>query len=59
MKYTNKEIDYFMTEFEDKFYLFPAPEEGFVTKVLRLVGGQQKNISYAKDYLFEEVSKNL
>lgn len=32
MKYTNKEIDYFMTEKEGIFYLYPAEENGFATK---------------------------
>lgn len=59
MKYTNKEIDFFMTEFKGQFYLYPAPEQGMTEKVLRLTEGNQKNIDYAKDYLFEEVSKNL
>ena len=62
MKYTNKEIDYFMTECEGEFYLFPAPEEGMVCKTLRLTvpkSGQTKNISFASDYLFEEVIKNF
>lgn len=59
MKYTNQEIDYFMTEFEGQFYLYPASEQGFVEKTLRLANGNQKNISYAKDYTFEEVGKNL
>ncbi len=59
MKYTNQEIDYFMTEFENEFYLYPAPEQGLTEKTLRLAKGNQTNISYAKDYKFEEVSKNL
>lgn len=62
MKYTNKEIDFFMTEREGKFYLYPATENGFSVKSLRVVptkSGQSKNIDYAKDYLFEEVSKSL
>lgn len=59
MKYTNQEIDYFMTEFEGQFYLYPAPEQGLTAKTLRLAEGNQSNISYARDYIFEEVSKNL
>ena len=59
MKYTNQEIDYFMTEFEGQFYLYPASEQGMTTKTLRLTDGNQKNIDYAKNYLFEEVSKNF
>ena len=60
MKYTNKEIDYFMTEKDDIFYLYPAEDEGFVQKTLRLVSKQnQSSIKWAKDYEFSEVSKNF
>ena len=62
MKYTNKEIDYFMTEQEGKFYLFPAPEQGMSEKRLRVLPtktGQTKGISFAADYLFEEVIKSF
>ena len=62
MKYTNKEIDYFMTEKEGVYYLYPAQEKGFSAKSLRVLptaSGQTKNINFAKDYTFEEVSKNL
>lgn len=60
MKYTNKEIDYFMTEKEGVFYLYPAEEQGFVSKSLRLTSKQnQSQINWAKDYEFEEVSKNF
>ena len=61
MKYTNKEIDFFMTEKDNVFYLYPAPEEGLKEKTLRVLptkSGQIKNISFAKDYIFEEVIKN-
>ncbi len=61
MKYTNKEIDFFMTEKDDKFYLYPAPKEGILEKTLRILptkSGQVTNISWAKDYIFEEVIKN-
>lgn len=53
MKYSNQEIDYFMTEQEGIFYLYPASEEGFVAKKLRVLptkSGQVKNISFAQDY---------
>lgn len=61
MKYTTKEIDYFMTEKEGIFYLYPANEEGFIQKTLRLVSKatQQTGINWAKDYQFEEVSKDF
>lgn len=61
MKYTTKEIDYFMTEKDGTFYLYPAEEQGFVTKSLRVTSKQNQanNIKWAKDYEFEEVSKNF
>ena len=55
MKYTNKEIDFFMTEKDDIFYLYPAPKDGFVEKTLRVLptkSGQTANIDFAKDYIF-------
>ena len=61
MKYTKKEIDFFMTEQEGIFYLYPAPEEGLKEKTLRVKPsktGQVKNISFTKDFIFEEVIKN-
>lgn len=61
MKYTNKEIDFFMTEQEGIFYLYPAPEEGIKEKTLRVLptkSRQTKNISFAQDYIFEEVIKD-
>ena len=61
MKYTNQEIDYFMTEKDGIFYLYPADENGFTCKSLRVIAksAQKANISWAKDYTFEEVSKNF
>ena len=62
MKYTNKEIDYFMTEKDGQFYLYPATEDGFAVKCLRLTTtskNQSSQINWAKDYLFEEVSKSF
>ena len=62
MKYTNKEIDFFMTEKDNLFYLFPASEEGFVQKTLRIIPaktGQTENINFASDFLFEEVIKGF
>lgn len=61
MKYTKNEIDFFMTEQDGIFYLFPAPETGLKEKTLRILPtktGQVKNISFAKDYIFEEVIKD-
>lgn len=60
MKYTNKEIDYFMTEKDGKFYLYPAEEDGFVSKCLRISCKQKQNqINWAKDYEFEVISKSF
>ena len=60
MKYTTKEVDYFMTEKDGTFYLYPAEEQGFVTRSLRVTSKQnQAHIKWAKDYEFEEVSKNF
>ena len=62
MKYTNKEIDFFMTERDGTFYLYPAPENGLKEKTLRMcVGknGQIKGIDFAKDFIFEEVIKDF
>ena len=61
MKYTNKEIDYLMKEKNDVFYLYPADDNGFVQKKLRLSSKQsnQPSINWAKDYEFEEVCKNF
>lgn len=60
MKYTNKEIDYFMTEKDGIFYLYPAGETGFVSKSLRISSKiNNSNIIWAKDYKFEEVIKSF
>ena len=60
MHYTNKEIDYFMTEKDNVYYLYPASENGFTQKILRISAKQnQKSINWAKDYQFEEVVKNF
>lgn len=59
MKYTNKEIDYFMTERDNKFYLYPAQEQGFTEKRLRVSPISNPNANWAKDYLFEEIIKDF
>ena len=60
MNYTNKEIDFFMTEKDNKFYLYPATENGFSQKILRINAKQkQSTINWAKDYEFEEVIKEF
>ena len=58
--YTNDEIDYFATSFNDKCYLIPVEECG-TEKILRILpakNGQTKGIDWAKDYELEEVIKN-
>jgi hypothetical protein len=50
-----------MTEQDGIFYLYPAPEVGLKEKTLRTQPtktGQVKNISFAKDFVFEEVIKD-
>ena len=63
MKYTPEEIDFFMTEWEEKFYLIPCDKER-ATFTLRLAdpyGNAKfvKDVHWAKDYLIEEVIKTL
>ena len=58
--YTNQEIDYFVTIFNNKCYLIPVEECG-ADKKLRILpakNGQVKGITWAKDYELEEVIKN-
>ena len=58
MKYTNKEIDYFCTWFENECYLVSVSECGKTEKNLRLVptrNGQVKGICFAKNYIAKEV----
>lgn len=60
MKYTNEEIDFFMTEKDGIFYLYPAEEQGFTVKCLRVTAkSNQKQINWAKNYIFEEVIKGF
>ena len=58
--YKEDNIDYFMTYWDDKYYLIPIEECGAREKTLRLIppkNGQIKGISFAKDYIAEEVLK--
>lgn len=64
MRYSKEDIDYFMTEKDGQFYLYPAPDKDHTCqeKTLRVLptkSGQTANISWAKDYLFEEVIKQF
>lgn len=56
--YNENVIDYFMTEYQNNFYLVPFKECGTKEKKLRLVppkNGQIKGISFAKDYLASKI----
>ena len=60
--YTENDIDYFMTEYNEQYYLVPVTECG-KQKKLRIEipksGASTKNINWAKDYLAQEVLKSL
>ena len=59
MKYTPDEIDFFMTEFENKFYLVPC-ENAKNEMRLRFKptkNNQDNKANFAKDFEFEEVIK--
>ena len=59
MKYTPDEIDFFMTEFNDEFYLIPC-EKARAEMKLRFKptkNNQDYKAFFAKDYKFEEVIK--
>ena len=58
-KYTEDEIDFFITSFNGKTYLVPVSECGS-DKILRILppkNGQTRGITWAKDYELEEVVK--
>lgn len=60
-RYTKNEIDYFATFWDDRCYLVPV-EETSTDKRLRFEppkNGQTKGITFAQDYLVEEVLKRL
>ena len=56
-KYTVEDCDYFMTTYQDKFYLFPV----FGTSEARfwLQKSRLSTQKYAEDYLAEKVLQNL
>lgn len=59
--YKEDNIDYFCTWYENKCYLILVSECGKSEKKLRTQptkNGQIKNISFAKDYIAEEVLQN-
>lgn len=56
--YNENAVDYFMTEFNGKYYLVPFNECGTRSKRLRLKptkNNQTKGVSFAKDYLAEKI----
>lgn len=58
-QYTEQEIDYFATSFQNQVYLIPVQECG-TDKRLRLLptkNGQTRGISWANNYRLEEVVK--
>lgn len=60
--YTKEDIDFFATYCQGKIYLIPVEQCSGATKNIRFVppkNGQTKGINFAKDYLAEEVLKNL
>lgn len=59
MKYSPEEIDFFMTEFENEYYLIPCDKARSEMK-LRFKptkNNQDNRAFFAKDYKFEEVIK--
>ena len=58
--YNENAVDYFMTEYQNNFYLVPFQDCGTKEKKLRLIptkNGQVKGISFAEDYLAEKILK--
>ncbi len=56
--YSEDSVDYFMTYYEDDYYLVPFSECGVGVKKLRLtppLNGQRKGISFASDFLIEKI----
>lgn len=59
--YSKEDVDYFATSYNGIVYLVPIKETTTREKSLRLLptkNGQTKGISFAKDYVMEEVIKN-
>lgn len=62
MKYTTREIDFFMVQKDNVFYLYPATDEGFCEKSLRVSptkGNRKYDVEYAEDFLFETKIKSV
>lgn len=62
IKYTKEDIDYFATWHQGKVYLVPVEHCSGTEKIIRYAptkNNQKKGVSFAKDYLAEEVLKEL
>lgn len=60
--YSEDDVDYFMTYYDNEYYLIPFSECGVKEKRLRLiptVNGQTKGISFAKDFLAEKILEEV
>ena len=60
--YSENNVDYFMTYYDNKCYLIPFSECGVKEKRLRLIpteNGQTKGISFAKDFLAEKILEEV
>lgn len=57
-RYSDKDIDYFATYWDEKVYLVPVTECS-TSKNLHLERTARKDWSYAEDYLAEEILKKL
>lgn len=58
LTYTEEDVDYFATMYENQCYLIPQKECGKRAQRLRLVptlNGQTKGVMFAKDYHLEDV----
>lgn len=62
LTYTEEDVDYFATMYENQCYLIPQKECGKRNQRLRLVptlNGQTKGVMFAKDYHLEDVINAL
>lgn len=62
LTYTEEDVDYFATMYENQCYLIPQQECGKRAQRLRLVptlNGQTKGVLFAKDYHLEDVINTL
>lgn len=62
LTYTEEDVDYFATMYENQCYLIPQKECGKRAQRLRLaptLNGQTKGIMFAKDYHLEDVINTL